>query len=161
MGRWLRRIRGAVGMGLTWAVTWFGSALVWRFVVGFPPGDDVPFPIIFGVLGFLAGTTFSGVLSAVDGRRKFGEMSVPRFAALGAVSGLLFSAILGSVLGLGAELLVLGPVVTLAGAASAAGTLAFAKRAEGRESFPPPVDLAQVGLSDEDARQLPGDGRGS
>jgi hypothetical protein len=161
MGKWLRRIRGAVGMGLTWAVTWFGSALVWRFVVGFPPGDDVPFPIIFGVLGFLAGATFSGVLSAVEGRRRFDEMSVPRFAALGAVSGLLFSAILGSVLGLGAELLVLGPVVTLAGAASAAGTLALAKKAEERESFATTADLAEVGLSDEETRQLLGDGDGS
>ena len=158
MRKWLRRIRGAIGMGLTWAITWFGSALVWRFVVGFPPGDDVPFPIIFGVLGLLAGGTFSGVLSVVEGRRRFDEMSVPRFAALGAFAGLLFSAILGLALGLGRELLVLAPVVTLAGAASAAGTLALARKAEERESLAASADVADVGLSEDERRQLLGDG---
>ena len=157
MRKWLRRIRGAIGIGLTWAMTWFGAGLVWRFVVGFPPGD-VPFPIIFGALGLLAGTTFSAVLSVVEGRRRFDEMSVPRFAALGAFAGLIFSIALGSALGLGEELLVLGPVVTLAGAVSAAGTLVLARKAEERESLTATADLADVGLSEEETRRLLGDG---
>jgi hypothetical protein len=157
MRKLLRRIRGAIGIGLAWTMTWFGAGLIWRFVVGFPPGDDVPFPIVFGVLGFLAGATFSGVLSAVEGRRRFDEMSVPRFAALGAFAGLLFSVTLGSALGLGEELLVLGPMVTLAGAVSAAGTLALARKAEERDSLAATAVLAAVGLSEEEERQLLGD----
>ncbi|UCG89035.1 MAG: hypothetical protein JSW71_11055, partial [Gemmatimonadota bacterium] len=70
MKKWLRRIRGAIGMGLTWAVAWFGAGLVLLLVVGFGAAD-VPFPIGFGVFGFLAGVTFSGVLGVVEGRRRF------------------------------------------------------------------------------------------
>jgi hypothetical protein len=132
--------------------------MVWRFVVGFPPGD-VPFPIIFGVLGFLAGATFSGVLGVAEGRRRFDEMSVPRFAALGAIAGLLFAVTLALALGLGGEFLVLGPVVALAGAISAAGTLALARKAEDREQIAAAADLSDVGLSEDETRQLLGDGR--
>lgn len=158
MRKWLRRIRGAIGIGLTWAMTWFSAGMVWRFVVGFGPGD-VPFPLIFGVLGFLAGATFSGVLGAVEGRRRFDEMSVPRFAALGAIAGLLFWVTLALALGLGGEFLVLGPVVALAGAVSAAGTLALAREAEERELLDAAADLSDVGLSEDEPRQLLGDGR--
>ena len=35
MKKWLKRIRGAVGMGLTWAVAWFGvGAIVGLVFVG-------------------------------------------------------------------------------------------------------------------------------
>ena len=32
---WLKRIRGAIGIGLTWAAAWFGAGMVLLFVVGF------------------------------------------------------------------------------------------------------------------------------
>ena len=154
MRKWLRRIRGAIGIGLTWAITWFSAGMVWRFVVGFGPGD-VPFPLVFAGLGFLTGATFSGVLGVVEGRRRFDQMSVPRFAALGAVAGFLFSVPLTLT---GGEFLVwLGPVVALAGAVSAAGTLAIARKAD--RELPGAADLADVGLSDDEARQLLGDSR--
>lgn len=156
MRKWLRRIRGAIGIGLTWAVTWFSAGMVWRFVVGFGPGD-IPFPIIFGVLGFLTGTTFSGVLGAVEGRRRFDEMSVPRFAALGAVAGLLFW-VTFSLVGLGGEFLLLGPVIALAGAVSAAGTLALARKAEG-ELLDTAADPSDAGLSEDETRRMLGNER--
>ena len=28
MKKWLKRIRGAVGMGLTWAAAWFGFGII-------------------------------------------------------------------------------------------------------------------------------------
>jgi hypothetical protein len=62
-------------------------------------------------------------------------------------------------LGLGGEFLVLGPVVALAGAVSAAGTLAFARKAEGRELLAAAADLSDAGLSEDETRQLLGDGR--
>jgi hypothetical protein len=131
MKKWLRRIRGAIGVGLTWAAAWFGAGMMLLLVVGFGAAD-VPFPLFFGLLGFLAGVTFSGILGILAGRRRFDEMSLPRFAGWGALGGLLLSG--GVVLAAGpeGEFLVLGPVFALAGAVSAAGTLALARRSEAR-----------------------------
>ena len=127
MNRWLRRIRGAIGMGLTWAAAWFGAGMILLLVVGVGAAD-VPFPLFFGLLGFLAGATFSGVVGMAEGRRRFDQMSLARFAGWGALGGLLLSGVFVLVAGLAGELLVLAPVFALAGAGSAAGTLALARR---------------------------------
>ena len=131
MKKWLRRIRGAVGMGLTWGVAWFGAGVALLLVVGVGAAD-VPFPLGFGLLGFLAGVTFSGVLGIVEGRRRFDQMSLPRFAVWGGVGGLLLSGTFVLATGLGWEVLVLGPVFALSGAGCAAGSLALARTAEDR-----------------------------
>jgi len=158
MKKWLRRIRGAIGMGLAWATAWFGAGLILLLIVGFEAAD-VPFPLGFGFLGFLAGVTFSGVLGLVEGRRRFDQMSLPRFAAWGGVGGLLFSAIFVWAAGLGGgNLLVLGPVFGLAGAASAAGSLALARRAGDRGLLEGGADVEEVGLSEDETRDLLGDG---
>jgi len=133
MSKWLRRIRGAVGMGLAWAMAWFAAGMVLLLIVG-PDAADVPFPLGFGLLGFLAGATFSGVLGIAGGRRTFDQMSLPRFAGWGALGGLLFAVIFVLAAGLGGGvLLVLGPVFALSSAASAAGSLALARKAEDQE----------------------------
>jgi hypothetical protein len=68
------------------------------------------------------------------GRRRFDQMSLPRFAAWGAVGGILLSGIFVVAAGLGGDgFLVLGPVFALSGAGSAAGSLALARMAEDRE----------------------------
>lgn len=162
MKKWLRRIRGAIGMGLTWAIAWFGAGLVLLLVVGFGAGD-VPFPLVFGVLGFLAGVMFSGVLGIAERRRRFDQMSLPRFAVWGGIGGLLLSGIfvLAAVLGgegLGEALLVLGPVFALAGAGSAAGSLALARMAEDRGLLDASADVAEAGLAEDEARELLGGG---
>jgi len=157
MRKWLRRIRGAIGMGLTWAIAWFGAGMILLLVVGFGAAD-VPFPLFFALLGFLAGVTFSGVLGIVEGGRRFDQMSLPRFAGCGAVGGLLLSGIFAWAAGLGGEFLVLGPVFALAGAGSAAGTLALARKAEERELLDAGVDTAEVGLTEDETQELLGDG---
>lgn len=130
MRRWIRRIRGAIGMGLTWAAAWFGAGMLLLLVVG-PDAADVPFPIGFGFLGFLAGVSFSGVLGLIDGRRRFEQMSLPRFAAWGGLGGALLAALFVPAAGLGVgALAVLVPVFGLAGSGCAAGTLALARRAD-------------------------------
>lgn len=139
MSKWRRRIRGAIGMGLAWAMAWFGAGMILLLIVG-PDAADVPFPLGFGLLGFLAGAMFSGILGVVESHRRFDDMSLPRFAGWGAVGGLLFSGLFAAVAGLGGELLVLGPVFALAGGGSAAGTLALARVAEDRESLGPGAD---------------------
>jgi hypothetical protein len=130
--KWLRRIRGAIGIGLTWAAAWLVAGLMLLLVVG-AGAADVPFPLFFGLLGFLAGATFSGVLGILGRRRRFDQMSLPRFAGWGALGGLLLSGIFVLAAGLAGEFMVLGPVFTMAGAISAAGTLVLARRAEKRE----------------------------
>ncbi len=158
MNRWLRRLRGAVGIGMAWAAAWFGAGMVLLLIVG-PDAADVPFPLGFGVLGFFGGVLFSGVLGMIEGRRGFDQMSLPRFAMWGGVGGLLLSGILVSLAGLGGEALLLCPLFALAGAGCAAGTLALARMAEGRDSLDGGAHIAELGLTGDAARELPG-GRG-
>lgn len=150
MTKWLRRIRGAIGMGLTWAIAWFGAGVILLLVVGVDAAD-VPFPLLWALLGFLAGVTFSGVLAIVERRRRFDEMSLPRFAGWGAVGGLLMSGIFALAAALAGEtaplehLVLLGPVFSLAGAGSAVGSLALARRSEDRGSLDASAEVAELG----------------
>jgi hypothetical protein len=119
------------------------------FLVVGPDAADVPFPLGFGALGFLAGVTFSGVLGLVEGRRRFDELSLPRFAVWGGVGGLLFSGAFSVLASLGVDtFLVLGPVFSLAGAGSAAGSLALARMGGGGTALPPEYDLSELDLPD-------------
>jgi hypothetical protein len=132
MRKWIRHIRGAIGMGVTWAAALFGVGFVPRWVFGF--NADLPFPFLFGGLGFIAGVIFSGLLVLTEGRRRFDEMSLARFAAWGATGGLLLSALFvrGTALGWG-EVLAISTTFAVASAACAAGSLAVARRAVRRE----------------------------
>jgi hypothetical protein len=56
------------------------------------------------------------------------------------------------------NLVVLGPVFAVAGAASAAGSLAIARRAEERELLETGEAMAEVGLSKKEAQELLGEG---
>jgi hypothetical protein len=117
-------------MGLTWALAWFGAGMILLLIVG-PDAADVPFPLGFGFIGFLAGVTFSGVLGIVEGRRSFDQMSLPRFAGWGGLGGLLLSVVFVLAAGLGGNvILVLAPVFALSSALSAAGSLALARMAD-------------------------------
>ena len=155
MNKWLRRIRGAVGMGLTWGVAWFGAGVALLLVVGVGAAD-VPFPLGFGLLGFLAGVTFSGVLGIVEGRRRFDQMSLPRFAVWGGVGGLLLSGMFVWATGPGGELMVVGPVFALSGAGCAAGSLALARTEEDQELLDASGDVAEVGLTEGETQELLG-----
>ncbi len=163
MKSWLRRIRGAIGIGLTWAGAWFGAGMVillGSLLLTGSTGADVPYPLGFGVFGFVAGVTFSGVLGLLEGRRRFDEMSLPRFAGWGALGGFLLSAVFVTVVALMEDpsflsnLPVLGSVFAAAGATTAAGSLALARRAEDRQLLEPSEDPeARLGR-DEASRSL-------
>jgi len=132
MGTWLRRIRGAIGMGIMWAAAWGAAGSVPRWVFGV--NTDAPLPLIFGLFGFIAGIVFSAVLALTEGSRKFDEMSLPRFAGWGALSGLVLSAIFARAGSLGwGDVLALTPALVIASAASASGSLAMARRAARKE----------------------------
>ena len=136
MKNWARRIRAAIGMGLTWGAAWFGAGILLARVPGVH--SDLPFALLFAPLGFVTGILFSGILVGIEGRRGFERTSLSRFAVWGAASGLLLSGLFvaGAALrggGLWGELLTFGPPLVMAGAACAAGSLAVARRAERRE----------------------------
>ena len=127
MKKWLERIRGTLGMGLTWAAAWLGGGtIVGLVLVG---GGGVlalaQISVMSTVAGFVGGVIFSAVLGIAEGRRRFDEMSLPRFAAWGAVGGLLISLLIG-----GGGLAVIMAAFMLLGAGSAAGSLALARRAD-------------------------------
>ena len=95
---------------------------------------DLPLPLLFGALGFIAGVTFSGLVVLTEGRRRFDQMSLPRFAGWGATSGLLLSALFAEAASLGWEdVLAIAPTFALACAVCASGSLAAARRAARRE----------------------------
>jgi len=136
MKQWGRRIRAAIGMGLTWGVVWSGAGALLARVPGFY--SDLPFALLFAPLGFVTGIIFSGILVVIERRRRFDRVSLPRFAAWGALSGLLLSGIFAVAAALRGqtawgEFLVFGPPLTMASAVCAAGSLAMARRAEGQE----------------------------
>jgi hypothetical protein len=158
MKKWLRRIRGGVGIGLTWAFAWFGAGMVVLLAIAVSGGEgaDVPFPVMWGLLGFLAGVMFSVILGTVEGSRMLDQVSVPRFAMWGAFAGLLLSAGLVLVAGLIGEALLLGPLFALTGAACAAGTLVLARRADNRESLSGSGDFADGRTLEAEERDLLG-----
>jgi hypothetical protein len=130
MNTWLRRLRGAVGMGLVWGVAWaiVGGGIMEAFVD--PDGRILDmWPQVLGMAGFLGGAAFSIVFGIAARRRSFEELSLARFAALGALGGVAAGAFLMTT---GAPLLIIAPAALLC-AGSASGSLALARRVKARE----------------------------
>jgi hypothetical protein len=153
VGNWMRRIRGAIGMGLSWALAWFSAGMILFFIVG-PDAADVPFPLGFGALGFFGGVAFSGVLGIAERRRSFDEMSMPRFAIWGGIGGAVLAVLFVltvTVTGAASlldDLVYLAPIFAAGGAGCAAGSLALARMAGEPDSVTSgrgPADLAGLG----------------
>lgn len=153
---WLRRIRGAVGMGVTWALLWALSGIaigLLSFVVPavlsgpFFRAFDAPLPAL-AIPGFFGGLFFSAVLGIAGHHRRFRDLSLPKFTAWGAFGGLLLSVLPALLIAVGLAtpaqgvtgLSIFGTVAVpfvLLGGASAAATLAVARIAE-RKDLPAP-----------------------
>jgi peptidoglycan/LPS O-acetylase OafA/YrhL len=140
MTQWVRRIKSAVGIGLTWAAAW-GSAgvlIALGFVVLTGERPDPPIPLLMTTFGFVAGMLFSGVLRLLVGHRRFDQLSIPRIAAWGAVGGSVLAAMLAVTVALVEDpaflsrLVIIVPVFASAAAASAAGSLVLARKATDR-----------------------------
>jgi hypothetical protein len=103
-------------------------------VLNILPGPDLflgvdIWPAALAIPSFLAGVTFSAVLWMVEGRRSFDALRVPRIALWGALGGLL----LGTVVGLPAVAIA---ALSITSGASAAGSLALARRARREDLIP-------------------------
>jgi hypothetical protein len=126
----LRRLRGLVGTGLTWAVGWAAIAMAIGLVVGWLDPDSIdpgegPLRIgsILGLVGFVSGVGFGLVLAVAERRRQLADLSVIRAAlwgALGAAALPLLTSMENS------TLLNVCPLGALFGAAS----VALARRGE-------------------------------
>lgn len=166
MKTWLRRVRGTLGMGLTWAVAGgaAGTIISLGFLVRTGSRPDAPFPIMLGALGFVAGVAFSGVLRLVEGRRRFDQMSLSRFAAWGAAVGFALSATFFLAVSRGdlaflRYFVVVGPVVAVVAAGCAAGSLALARKAQDRELLETTEDGPAVGHPEGELRKPLRNGR--
>jgi hypothetical protein len=170
----LKRVRGAVGMGLTWAGLWSAvGALVavstWTNLPGVLTRLDwiVGFAAQFAVLGFVGGMAFSTVLGVIEGHRRFDQMSVPRFAVWGALGGLAMWAARGTigwsvmgflntvgVSGLNWGYGLSGGIIVVLGAGCSTGSLLLARRVGDQELLEAGERVAGVGLTAREVREL-------
>ena len=122
----VRRVRGAIGMGIMWALACGAIGGAARWILGVD--TDAPLPVLFGMFGFAAGITFATILALAARRRSFEEMSLPRFALLGAVGGAALAVAFTSVVVGVQYLAAVAPAFAAASAVIAAGSLALARR---------------------------------
>ena len=156
LSKWLKRIRAAVGMGLTWAAVWsgFGAILgLLMAVFGVPLSVIVGVFLGYGAIGFVGGAIFSAVLALAEGRRTFDELSLPRFSVWGAVGGLLLWVLGGGLVSSG---FIGAGIAALLGAGSAAGSLALARKADDGALLEAGEEVADIGLTKDEKRELLG-----
>lgn len=128
MKGFLRRLRGIIGTGLTWAVgfiflgTFFGVLNgEWDVLLSVIPGN--------ASTGFMFGSVFAVVLSIVERRKRLEDLSIPRMGLWGALTPLL---ILGGIQFFSTQTFYLEPVLILSlfSGALSSGSLALARRAK-------------------------------
>jgi hypothetical protein len=133
---WMKRAGRAVLMGIMWATAWSPIGPIIGFIVDRDGKMDEPW-IAVGVLpGFACGVFFSIALALAERGRRFDQLSLSRIAAWGGVAGAVVG-LLPFVLGdpcCGKDVSLLAylmPIIVgVASAASSAGTLMLARKAE-------------------------------
>lgn len=153
-------------MGLTWAVGWAPIGAVLGFVLWAIHGPPLTLMQVMtlnattlGVLGFVGGTIFSILLRLGEGSSSFDKLTLPRFAAWGAVGGLLLGGLavtagLWGASGIPLIGVAVAGAATLLGAGSAAGSLALARQANDRGFLESGTDVAGMGLTEKEAQRL-------
>ena len=166
MKSWLRRIRGAIGVGLTWAAGWgLAGGLIWLVRTFSEFGIDVAVFLgaQYALIGFLGGVTFSVILRLTARRTRFDQLRIPTFAGWGGLGGLLIGAVYLAQLwtfyggGPDAATLEFLAITTLFGAGSAGGSLALARLADDGRLLEQGQEASGVGLSDVERRSLLGE----
>ena len=153
MREWLRRIRSALVIAGVWALAWGSVGMLIEWIHNIWPNAlgrlvDI-WPMALAMPAFLSGLFFSTLLGIEGRRRKLSEMSVARFAVLGAIGGLLVGLVPAAMVLVGfgdlkapytlAYLIatISGPF-TVVGALTGAGTLIVARKGA-RGALPAPV----------------------
>lgn len=94
MNNVLRKLRGMLGMGITWGVGWAIVMFIIGTIIGIvdpdaiDPGEE-PWRLagVVSLVGFLSGTAFAAIFAGAERRRKIRELSVLRSAFWGALGG--------------------------------------------------------------------------
>lgn len=129
MRGFLRRIRGIMGTGLTWAAGFVGFfSVVQVALVGLPWEIFPDLAIRWALYGFVVGGSFAGILSLTERHRKLEDLSLRRVALWGAAGGLLVTIGMGFFYGIPpwwffAE-------ISLLSAGFSSGSVALARRAD-------------------------------
>jgi hypothetical protein len=162
--RWLRRLRGALGTGFTWAFGWALTGIgigVTSLFTSFLPWDvffryfDAPLPAL-AVPGFFGGVLYSMIVSIAGRQRRFEELTMARVARWGALGGFLLACVPSVMMAVGLASgnpenlpplplpIVLGPPFALLGAASAAAALWIARRARSQSALGTSADALRL-----------------
>lgn len=158
MRQWWRRVRGALGLGALWAAGGFAIGGVFELIDNVAPGV-FPFiarvdmwPQTLAIPGFFGGVLFAVVLGVAGRKRRFDELSLPRFTVWGAIAGMALG---GIGMSFGAPFLFVG-ITSVLGASGAAASLALARRSEDRLLAVSAAEVSTIGLTPEEARELLG-----
>lgn len=138
--RLIRRLRGALGTGLTWAGGWGVLGAIHGAVIGAikPWQWDLYNPVTttafgYAIAGLVAGTGFGALLAVLDRRTTIAHLSRVRVAIWGAAGGALVPVVVHLTRGLTSsagwgDVALTASVTGLLGAASALATLKLARR---------------------------------
>lgn len=139
MRTFLRKLRGALGLALTWTIAWaaLGAVIGTIDSVLRPTGGESPWHMakVLGSVGFVSGLTCAVAIASLERRRQFSQLSLMRVALWGALGGAtipLLTAVPES------QLLWTCPF----GALLAAGSLGLARR--GQDTTLPPSQQAPL-----------------
>ena len=134
MKGFIRRIRGLIGTGLTWAVGW---AVLWGATIliaagfgafeGLTAGMFLIGALFVAGCGFFAGSAFGMILSVFERRKRLEDLSLKRIALLGGLVGGVGGSTLVAIFGVTLWIPIV--ILTVAGVGFASGTVALAKRA--------------------------------
>ena len=142
MNTLLRKLRGMLGVGVTWAVGWAIIMFILGSIISVVDPDSIDqgeepwrLALMVSVVGFISGSVFALILSTAERRKSILDLSAGRAAIWGALGGAALPLLTGM------------PDVTVfntapLGALFAASTVAIARRAALRdaemvESLPP------------------------
>lgn len=128
MSKILRSLRGLLGIGLTWGIVWAAVMIAVGMITevvdpdSIDPGEE---PIVLGAMvglvGFISGLVFGGLLSIAERQKTISDLSLSRVAMWGILVSAAFPLLAGKDIRM---MLFLGPL----GAVSALASVALARR---------------------------------
>ena len=94
MNTLLRKLRGMLGVGLTWAVGWAIIMFILGSIISVVDPDSIDqgeepwrLALMVSVVGFISGSVFALILSSAERRKSIRDLSAGRAALWGALGG--------------------------------------------------------------------------
>lgn len=128
MSKILRSLRGLLGIGLTWGIVWAAVMIAVGMIIevvdpdSIDPGEEpIVLGAVVGLVGFISGLVFGGLLSMAERQKTISDLSLSRVAMWGILVSAAFPLLAGKDIRM---MLFLGPL----GAVSALASVALARR---------------------------------